>query len=187
VDFSHYSDSSVQMGVDLVNTDDVVAGDDKLTSPDVLEQFLMDHEAACGVLDHRPDARDLAEVKDLRHHLREVFETDATATAAERINTILADSGAIPYVSVHGAGAHLHVEPRGAGIAQRLGAICAMGLGVALIEGGLERFGICDSSTCDDVFVDTSRNRSRRYCSDTCTTRQNVAAFRRRQRSSAAS
>jgi predicted RNA-binding Zn ribbon-like protein len=62
-----------------------------------------------------------------------------------------------------------------------------MGLGVALIEGGLERFGICDASTCDDVFVDISRNRSRRYCSDTCTTRQNVAAYRRRQKSSAAS
>jgi predicted RNA-binding Zn ribbon-like protein len=57
-----------------------------------------------------------------------------------------------------------------------------MGLSVALVEGGFERFGSCASATCDDVYVDTSRNRSRRNCSDTCTTRENVAAFRRRQR-----
>jgi predicted RNA-binding Zn ribbon-like protein len=63
-----------------------------------------------------------------------------------------------------------------------LGAITAMGLSVALIEGGFDRFGICQSSTCADVFVDTSRNRSRLHCSDTCTTRENVAAHRARRR-----
>ena len=57
-----------------------------------------------------------------------------------------------------------------------------MGLTVALIQGGFDRFGICQSSRCDDVFVDTSRNRSRLHCSDTCTTRENVAAHRARQR-----
>jgi predicted RNA-binding Zn ribbon-like protein len=57
-----------------------------------------------------------------------------------------------------------------------------MGLSVVLIETGLDRFGTCASSTCDDVYVDTSRNRSRRHCSDTCSTRENVAAYRRRQR-----
>jgi predicted RNA-binding Zn ribbon-like protein len=60
-----------------------------------------------------------------------------------------------------------------------------MGLTVAIIEGGYERFGTCSSSTCDDVFVDGSRNRSRRHCSDTCTTRENVAAHRARQRDAA--
>ena len=66
-----------------------------------------------------------------------------------------------------------------------LGAVTAMALSVALIEGGYERFGKCHSSTCDDVYVDISRNRSRRHCSDTCTTRENVAAHRARQREDA--
>jgi predicted RNA-binding Zn ribbon-like protein len=57
-----------------------------------------------------------------------------------------------------------------------------MGLSVALIEGGFDRFGICQSSTCDDVFVDISRNHSRLHCSDKCTIRENVAAHRARRR-----
>ncbi|NNF63358.1 MAG: CGNR zinc finger domain-containing protein, partial [Acidimicrobiia bacterium] len=32
-----------------------------------------------------------------------------------------------------------------------------------------------------DVFIGTSRNKSRRRCSDTCATRENVAAYRKRQ------
>ena len=77
---------------------------------------------------------------------------------------------------------HLHFEPTDASPARWLGAVTAMGLSVALIEGGLARLGTCSSTTCDDVFVDTSRNRSRRHCSDTCTTRENVAAYRARQK-----
>ena len=34
-------------------------------------------------------------------------------------------------------------------------------------------------------FVDTSPNRSRRYCSDRCSSRANVAAYRARQRAAA--
>jgi predicted RNA-binding Zn ribbon-like protein len=40
----------------------------------------------------------------------------------------------------------------------------------------------CADESCGDVFVDASRNRSRRYCSDTCANRLNVAAHRRRRR-----
>ena len=38
---------------------------------------------------------------------------------------------------------------------------------------------------CQDVFVDTSPNRSRRYCSDRCSSRANVAAYRARRRAEA--
>ena len=40
----------------------------------------------------------------------------------------------------------------------------------------------CDASNCDNVFVDTSPNQSRRYCSDRCSSRANVAAYRARQK-----
>lgn len=91
---------------------------------------------------------------------------------------------ATPRVSLHhGAAPHLHFEPGDAGPARWLGAITAMGLSIALIEGGYDRFGVCASATCEDVYVDTSRNRSRRHCSGSCTTRENVAAYRRRQKS----
>jgi predicted RNA-binding Zn ribbon-like protein len=56
-----------------------------------------------------------------------------------------------------------------------------MGLATVLIEHGVERFGVCNAGDCDDVFVDSSRNRSRLHCSSTCSTREAVASYRRRQ------
>ena len=118
-----------------------------------------------------------------RWRLREVFLAPDEASAAAVLNRVLVDVGANPRVSVHDdVPAHLHFEPDTHSPARWLGAVTAMGLAVAVIEGGLDRLGVCGSSTCDNVYVDTSRNRSRHDCSDTCTSRENVAAYRRRQR-----
>jgi predicted RNA-binding Zn ribbon-like protein len=40
---------------------------------------------------------------------------------------------------------------------------------------------VCHASNCRDVFVDTTRNRSRLHCCGTCSTREAVAAYRKRQ------
>ena len=50
---------------------------------------------------------------------------------------------------------------------------------------GATRLGICSEPRCENVFVDTSPNQSRRYCSDRCSSRANVAAFRARQKAAA--
>jgi predicted RNA-binding Zn ribbon-like protein len=57
-----------------------------------------------------------------------------------------------------------------------------MGLSTLVCDLGATRLGVCDASSCTNVFVDTSPNRSRRYCSDRCSSRENVAAYRARQR-----
>jgi predicted RNA-binding Zn ribbon-like protein len=49
-------------------------------------------------------------------------------------------------------------------------------------ELGAGRLGVCDASACEQVFVDTSPNSSRRYCSDRCSSRANVAAYRARRK-----
>jgi predicted RNA-binding Zn ribbon-like protein len=182
MDFSHYSDQPVQMAVELVNTFDVVSGEEKLTGPDTITRFLESNGSDWDRPGWQPGKRDLDEVRALRTRLRQVFEASDQAEAAGVLNGILADVDAVPRVSVHGPGPHLHFESESDSVWRYLGAVTAMGLTVALIEGGFERFGICHSSSCADVFVDTSRNRSRLHCSDTCTTRENVAAHRARQR-----
>ncbi|MGH3454660.1 MAG: CGNR zinc finger domain-containing protein, partial [Nocardioidaceae bacterium] len=48
------------------------------------------------------------------------------------------------------------------------------------------RLGVCQAAGCEQVFVDTSPNQSRRYCSDRCSSRANVAAYRARRRAAAA-
>jgi predicted RNA-binding Zn ribbon-like protein len=43
------------------------------------------------------------------------------------------------------------------------------------------RLGTCTADACDRVFVDASRNGSRRFCSTACQNRVKTAAFRRRR------
>lgn len=184
MDFSHYSDQPVAVAVDLVNTLDAVTGSDRLSSLEDTTEFLVH----CGDEFCPPEwdvaEKDLHELRALRARLRDVFVADDPTTAAAVINDVLFDVGANPRVSVHDdVPPHLHFEPDTHSPARWLGAITAMGLAVAIIEGGLDRLGVCGSSSCDDVYIDTSRNRSRHHCSDKCTSRENVAAYRRRQRS----
>lgn len=180
MDFSHYTDQPVRLAVELVNTLNPSTGADQLTDPDDLRRLL----AAYG-RDEPVELAHLEEARALRHRLRGVFEADDHEEAAAILNEVLREAGAVPSVSFHGGAAHLHFEPPRPEPVRWLAATAAMGLAVVLVEYGRERLGFCDASDCRDVYVDTSRNRSRRYCSDTCTTRENVAAYRRRRREGA--
>ncbi len=53
----------------------------------------------------------------------------------------------------------------------RYAAGAAMGLAVYVSAEGLDRLAICASAPCQNVFIDTSSNRSRRFCSDRCAAR----------------
>jgi len=55
----------------------------------------------------------------------------------------------------------------------------------AIRDDGWERFGICDAAPCCCVYVDRSKNRRRRYCSQLCTDRAAQAAYRSRRRAEA--
>jgi predicted RNA-binding Zn ribbon-like protein len=57
-----------------------------------------------------------------------------------------------------------------------------MGLAMLVVDFGATRLGVCAADKCDNVFVDTSPNQSRRYCSDRCSSRANVAAYRARRK-----
>ena len=183
MDFSHYTTGPVQMAVDLVNTRDPVADVDGLAEPDDVLRFLEPYEESWPHPVWKVTESDLHEVRAVRARLRSVFWSEDEEEAADLLNALLADVVATPRVSVHQHGdPHLHFEPLEASPARWLGAVAAMGMSVVLCDYGLDRLGVCDASSCDDVYLDTSRNRSRRNCSDTCTTRENVAAYRRRQK-----
>ena len=79
----------------------------------------------------------------------------------------------------------MHVADRQSSVAQLLIAESLMGLSTLVCDLGATRLGVCDASPCTDVFVDVSPNRSRRYCSDRCSSRANVAAYRARRRAAA--
>jgi len=183
VNFSHYTDDTVLMATDLINTFEASEGVDRLATPEDLAGFI---EAHAEVLMGRktapvPTQADVAEVQALRARLRKVFEAPDDQTAARLINDVLSNVGARPQVSVHGSQRpHLHYEPAGDRVVDWLGSAAAMALATVLVEEGTKRFGVCRSHDCDDAFVDASKNRSKNYCSTTCTTRENVAAHRAR-------
>jgi len=108
----------------------------------------------------------------------------ADITGAVRIlNTLLAETGAIPQIVSHDdRGPHIHVSRAAAPMADRITAHLAMGLAELLVAGESGRLRSCASPACRDVFLDESRNRSRRYCdSRTCGNRLHVAAYRARK------
>jgi predicted RNA-binding Zn ribbon-like protein len=99
------------------------------------------------------------------------------------INALLSETGAIPQIVAHdGRGPHIHVSRGAAPMFDRIAAHLVMGLAKLLVAGEIARLRTCASPTCREVFLDESRNRSRRYCdSRTCGNRLHVAAYRARK------
>jgi CGNR zinc finger/Putative stress-induced transcription regulator len=129
------------------------------------------------------------DVPRLRAHRRRLdaiaasCESGDDEAAIEMLNALLAETGAIPQIVAHdGRGPHLHVSRPAAPLADRIAAHLAMGLAELVVSGESERVRSCASPSCREVFVDLSRNRSRRYCdSRTCGNRLHVAAYRARR------
>jgi predicted RNA-binding Zn ribbon-like protein len=188
VNFSHYSEAPIRFATDLVNTGPLpLIGEDweDLKTVDDLEAFLL----KTGFLERRDDARalsngDLEAFRRLRAQFVKVFLARDVGEAARNVNAILNECGALPLLTDHDeSGLHLHFTAPGGSPAQQAGAASGMGLALVLLEDGLGRFGVCASDDCVDIFVDTSKNSSRRFCSDKCANRTAVAAHRARARS----
>ena len=179
MDFDHYTDPGVGVAVNLANSLGWPSGTEHLKTPDDVRALL----DAQGLEGYGPvtDA-DLDPLRALRAPLRAIFEADGAGDAASRINELLARSGAAPQMTDHDGHWHLHFAADDSPLADRVAAVAAMGLASVMVRWGWERFGVCNADDCADVFVDTSRNRSRRYCDPSCSTRVNVAAFRARHK-----
>ncbi|GAB2997141.1 CGNR zinc finger domain-containing protein [Amycolatopsis acidiphila] len=125
-------------------------------------------------------AEDAAAVGEWARRLREVFAEADPDRRVDLVNQLLADSACRPYVSRHdGKPAHLHYASEHADGAQRVRAYTAGGIAHLLCEAP-SRMGACAGEDCSTVFVDTSRNGRRRFCSTRCATRVHVAEHRRR-------
>jgi len=179
MNFSHYTDRPAQLAVDLVNSDEM--NDDQISNLAELEAFLDEYQDLRPRADLSPEPADLTALHALRDRLREVFESPDETTAMDRLNQILSENEATPRLSMHDGHPHLHFEPIGSSLSSWVAAITAVGLAGVMVEHGISRFGSCQASNCRDVFIDTTRNRSRIHCCSTCSTREAVAAYRKRQ------
>lgn len=117
--------------------------------------------------------------------LREVFEAVAAGdidAAAIRVNAMLDDTSARPALERHdGEPWHLHFHSADeTSMVKGWQAGCATGLAIVLGGELYDRLGVCTAPHCDRVYVDTTRNGSRRFCSTACQNRVKAAAFRER-------
>jgi predicted RNA-binding Zn ribbon-like protein len=166
---------------ELINTGRAADGDGLRTLADL--QAMADRYAFAGV---RAKPGDLARAREYRTRLDSIVsacEAGRESEATEQINALLSETGASPQIVAHdGRGPHLHVSRPTSPLADRMAAHFAMGLAWLVVAGDAGRIRSCESPTCRDVFVDFSRNRSRRYCdSRTCGNRIHVAAYRARK------
>jgi predicted RNA-binding Zn ribbon-like protein len=119
----------------------------------------------------------------LAEQLRGVFadlDRGDVDAAAARLNALLARSPATPHLSKEDGAWRLHHHPADAALLPMWTSICAEAMARMIGAGNADRFGICVAAKCDRVFIDTSRNGSRRFCSLNCQNRTKAASFRRR-------
>lgn len=74
-------------------------------------------------------------------------------------------------------------QPKENTYVEALGGEFATALALIVDGYGPDRFGQCEAHGCDAVYIDLTKNGSRRYCSPACTARAKTAAYRRRRRS----
>ena len=125
----------------------------------------------------------LAEYASQMRPVFEATESGDLAGAAAHLNKLLDATGARPQLDPLAAGGyHVHFHGSTDGLATGWAAGCATGLALAIGTDLAGRLGVCEAERCDRVYVDTSKNAKRRFCSTACQNRTKAAAFRLRQR-----
>lgn len=185
MELASYSDYALR----LVNSEEPARGTDTLTSVEAVRGLFGTSTQAA----RRATEADVTRFRSVRGRLRAVFEAAAAGDQRQGVhllNALLLEFPVSPQISGHGEldsegrpDWHLHLADHPSNATTGYAAIAAMGLAFHLTEFGVDRLGVCEAAPCRNAYLDTSTNRSRRYCSDRCATRANVAAYRARKRS----
>ena len=188
MNFNSHMDTVVAMAVSLVNM--LTPGQDRGHPCPPLDDASLPRAATAALRAGNPRTREVfleeaIELGGVAAELRTVFEAVASGdvdAAARQVNTLLAATGAHPWLDRHdGEPWHLHFHGAQDSLVTGWAAGCATGLAVVLGSDLQGRIGVCTAPRCDRVYVDTSRNGTRRFCSISCQNRVKTAAFRARQ------
>ena len=175
MDYDTYGSHAVELAIDLANAD--------RQDPSWAAEFVRTHDEWFNTPRRAEltakDAVRAAETADL---VRAVAVATTQDDVVARLNELLSRARPQPYATDHDGELHLHYARPDAPVLEQLTTTVAMGLSQVVIQHGWQRLGVCSAEGCDNVYVDTSRNASRRYCSNTCASRSTVAAYRARQK-----
>jgi predicted RNA-binding Zn ribbon-like protein len=173
----------LELPLAFVNTLDVEEARDGLGSRAALQAWLAERElVAAGTPVSR---RDLALAIELRDALRRAFLAHSglplPSEDLEAVNRVLTRLPVDIQIDASGAP---RFEPRGEGAAAALGLIVC-DVARARTLGTWDRLKLCPAEDCLWAFFDSSKNRSRRWCSmNVCGNRTKTREYRRRRAAS---
>ncbi len=128
------------------------------------------------------DGRELAAVRGIRTRILALWNVDRDE-AVPLVNAMLRDGRALPQLVRHDEfDWHIHASEASDQLAQRILVETAMAFVDVIRADEYGRIRVCDADDCESVYVDFSKNGSKRYCdSGNCGNRMNVNAYRRRK------
>jgi predicted RNA-binding Zn ribbon-like protein len=177
--FTHDTEMSLNWTAALVNT--ARGGAEELPDLAALDAFVEPWRWS-GSRTH--DQAELDAVRALRPRFTPLWSMSADE-AVVLVNELLREASALPQLVKHDEWEyHIHATSPDAPLADRMAVDMAMAMADVIRTGELARLRYCAADDCDDVLVDLSKNRSRRFCSLTCANRVNVAAYRSRRNAS---
>lgn len=176
---SHVPEPLAQLAA-LVNTNDIEDGEDHLSSPAELREWLLGH----GLIDRdiHVSVADVDRTRRFREALREAGEVNAghrPAGASSGLDQIARELT----LRLRFIGPRPRLEPvDSSGVDAALATMLAS-VYAAMLDHTWSRFKACGNNECRWAFYDTSRNRSGQWCSMAiCGNRMKGRAFRRRHR-----
>ncbi len=174
--FAYDTEVGLAAAAALVNTSD--GDDDHLPDVAALDEFV---RMWGWTGERKRDEAELRAVKALRPRLRQFWELGDERVVA-LANELLREAKALPQLVKHDVwDYHLHATPPDAPLATRMAVEAAMAIVDVVRTKELSRLRICDFPGCDNVVVDLSKNRSKRFCEAGCGNRAAVAAYRARK------
>jgi predicted RNA-binding Zn ribbon-like protein len=170
---------SLMAAVYLVNTLPGTGEPDALKTRDDFDAYLAVNPYTGTI---RRDDAEIAAVRDIRPRLRRLWDVDRDG-AVDLVNGMLRDGRALPRLVRHDEfDWHIHATSDDAPLATRILVEAAMAFVDVIRSDEYDRVRVCAADDCDRVYVDYSRNGSKRYCdTGNCGNRMNVNAYRERK------
>jgi predicted RNA-binding Zn ribbon-like protein len=164
----------------FVNTYDTEDDREDLDSPAALKAWFLARDLipdACTV-----GAADLERARTTREALRAMLLTNcgepANARAAETVNEAAARAALTLQFDADGGSS---LRPSAPGVDGAIGTILSV-VFASMADGTWTRLKACPEETCRVAFYDSSKNRSKRWCSmEVCGNRTKVRAYRNRR------
>jgi len=177
--FIRDTEQSLKAAAYLVNTLPGFDDEDTLRTPADLDAYLAVNPYTGTI---RRDEAEVTAVRAIRPRLRRLWEVGRDG-AVPLVNEMLRDGHALPRLVIHdGYDWHIHATSDDAPLATRILVEAAMGFVDIIRSDEYDRVRVCDADDCNSVYIDYSRNGSKRYCdTGNCGNRMNVIAYRERK------